>query len=47
MVREPVRALVELAVGQAAVAADQRDAIGDRVDDALEKVGEVELHRAK
>ena len=44
---EAVRALVEVPVGQATVAADQRDAIGDRVDDALEEVGEVELHRAK
>ena len=44
VVRDPVRALVELAVGEAAIAGDERGAIGHRVGDGLEQVGEVELH---
>ena len=44
VVRDPVRALVELAVGEAAVAGDEREAIGDRVGDGFEEVGQVELH---
>ena len=46
VMRDPARALVEVAIGQAAVAGDQRDAIRYRVGHGLEQVGEVELHRA-
>ena len=46
VVGEPVRALVELAVGQAPVAGDEREAVGNRVGDDLEQVREVEFHGA-
>src|SRR5215472_9020854 len=45
MVGKPVGALVELGVRQPAIAADQCQAVGDGVDDALEQVGQVEVHR--
>ena len=41
---EAVGALVELRVGEAAVAGDERQPVGHRVCDDLEEVGEVELH---
>ena len=41
---EAVGALVELCVGEAAVAGDERRPVGDRVGDDLVEVGEVELH---
>ena len=44
VVRDAVRPLVELAVGEAAVAGDERDAVGRGVGDGFEQVGEVELH---
>jgi hypothetical protein len=40
--RQPVCALVELAVGQAALVADERLAVGVRVGRGLEAVGDVE-----
>jgi hypothetical protein len=40
--RQPVRALVELAVDQAALVADERLAVGVRVGRGLEAVGDVE-----
>jgi hypothetical protein len=42
--REAVGALVELCVGAAAVAGDEREALGYCVCDDLVEVGEVELH---
>jgi hypothetical protein len=45
-VRDPVRALVEVAEREAAIAGDQRGAIGHRVGHGLEQVGKVELHPA-
>src|SRR5439155_2045106 len=45
VVREPGRALVGLRVGEPAVAAHHGLVLGDRVDDALPQVGEVELQR--
>jgi len=41
-VSEPGRPLVEVGVGQAPVATDDRLPVGDGVGDALEQVGDVE-----
>jgi len=46
-VRESGRALVELRVDAPVVAAHHRLAFGHRVGDALEQVGDVELHAAR
>ena len=46
VVRDPVRALVELPVGQAAFAGDHRGPVRHGVGDGFEQVGEVELHAA-
>ena len=45
-VREPVRPLVELAVGDLAARVDERDAVGHLVGRELEQVGEVVSARA-
>ena len=44
MMGEAGGALVQLGVGEAAVAGDERRPVGDRVCDDLVEVGEVELH---
>ena len=44
-VREPGRALVELAVGHLAAGVDEGEAVGHLVDGELEQVGEVEVTR--
>jgi hypothetical protein len=44
MVSDAVRALLEVRIGVAAVAADQRLPLGDGVDHGLEHVGDVPLH---
>ena len=45
VVGEPVDARVGLGVGEPDVAADQRFAVGNGVDDPFPQVGEVVLHR--
>ena len=47
MVGDAVGALVELGVGATGLAGDQRVAVGHRVDDDLEEVGEVERLQAR
>jgi hypothetical protein len=46
VLRDPVGPLVELPVGEADVARDQRQAVGDGVGDDLEQIGEIELQGA-
>jgi hypothetical protein len=46
MVRESVRALVELAVADTRPAGDQRHPVGRGVRHALEEIREIELHPA-
>jgi len=44
VVSEPVGLVLELGVGDLAVAADQRDPIREGVDGMLEQVGHVQCH---
>ena len=44
VVREAVGLVLELAVGDLAVAADQRDPLGEGVHGMLEQVGHVQCH---
>ena len=44
VVREPVRALVKLAIGHLPVAADHRGTVAEQVGGMLEEVGEVQGH---
>jgi hypothetical protein len=46
-VPDPIGSFVELRVREAPLPGDEREAVGNGVDDALEEICEVELHRAE
>ncbi len=46
-VREPVGPLVQLAIREPDVPGDEREAVGNRIDDELEEIREVVGQRAR